>query len=122
MQIQMSESEKLFMENVEHFRTMKEDLGMSTIWDMHMGRGKQAADELIMEAGPHKMTYTYIESMGDSYDDVVWKTISATAASGSVKDLWKAADDLILASGTHHVYIEDFDVQKDGTLELVTGS
>ena len=56
--------------------------------------------------------------MGDSYDEVVWKTISATAASGSVKDLWKAADDLILASGTHHVYIEDFDVQKDGTLSV----
>ena len=87
MQIQMSESEKLFMENVDHFAKMKEDLGMVSIWDMHMGRGKQAADELVMEDRQYKVTYKYIHKMGDTFDDVEWAEVSMFAPSGRVKDL-----------------------------------
>ena len=122
MQIQMSESEKLFMENVDHFAKMKEDLGMVSIWDMHMGRGKQAADELVMEDRQYKVTYKYIHKMGDTFDDDEWAEVSMFAPSGRVKDLWFAADSCIRQSGTHHMYIEDFDIQEDGTLALVTGS
>lgn len=37
-------------------------------------------------------------------------------------DMWKAAEEVILKSGTHHRYIEDFNIQDDGSFILITGS
>lgn len=37
-------------------------------------------------------------------------------------DLWKAADDLIVKSKTHHYFIEGFEAKGFGVYELVTGS
>ena len=120
--MQITDSDKLFIENVDHFRDLGASLGMNSIWDIHVGAGKQTADDLILDDQQYKVTYTYIDSMGSTMDDVTWATVSMFAPSGSVKDLWFAADSCIKQSGTHHSYIEDFEMQEDGTLALVTGS
>lgn len=115
--------DEMFLESVDHYNKMKEDLGMVSQWDIHVGNGQFAADDLLLQGDKqYKVTYTYIESMGDTMDDVQWAEVSMFAPSGSIKDLWFAADSCIRQSGTHHSYIEDFEMQEDGTLALVTGS
>ena len=48
--------------------------------------------------------------------------VTMMAVDGSIKSLWFAAESCIRQSGTHHMYIENFHVLDDGSLELVTGS
>jgi hypothetical protein len=64
--------------------------------------------------------------MGDTMDDVTWMTFTAVAMNGTVGELWKAAENCFqqakAALDDWHYFVEDFDVQEDGTLELVTGS
>ena len=115
--------DEMFLESVDHYNTMKAELGMVSQWDIHVGNGLHDKDDLLLKGDKqYKVTYTYIESMGDTMDDVQWAEVSMFAPSGSIKDLWFAADSCIRQSGTHHSYIEDFDMQEDGTLSLVTGS
>lgn len=115
--------DELFLEAVDHYTAMKAELGMVSQWDIHVGNGVFAADDLLLKGDKqYKVTYTYIDSMGDTMDDVQWATVSMFAPSGSIKDLWFAADSCIRQSGTHHSYIEDFEMQEDGSLALVTGS
>jgi len=49
-------------------------------------------------------------------------TYTETVKGDTWLSLWKAANQLILKSGTHHSYIEDFTMNDDGELELTTGS
>jgi len=112
-----------FLESVDHYNAMKAELGMVSQWDIHVGNGLHDKDDLLLKGDKqYKVTYTYIAEMGDTMDDVTWAEVSMFAPSGSIKDLWFAADSCIRQSGTHHSYIEDFDVQEDGSLALVTGS
>lgn len=112
---------EIFFETLDHFDKMKKDLGMESQWSMFDG-GPMSADQLLLQDKQYKVTYTYIEQMGDTMEDVTWAEVSMFAPSGSIKDLWFAANSCIKQSGTHHSYIEGFDVNEDGTLSLVTGS
>jgi hypothetical protein len=64
--------------------------------------------------------------MGDSFDDVEWVTFNAVAKDGTLGGLWAAAEDCFQQAkennGDWHYFVEDFAMQDDGTLELVTGS
>ena len=112
-----------FLESIDHYNAMKAELGMVSQWDIHVGNGFFDKDDLLLKGDKqYKVTYTYIAEMGDTMDDVQWAEVSMFAPSGSIKDLWFAADSCIRQSGTHHSYIEDFEMQEDGTLALVTGS
>ena len=59
-------------------------------------------------------------------DDVTWITFTAVAENGTVGALWEAAESCFqqakLAIGDWHYFVEDFEVQEDGSLSLVTGS
>ena len=112
---------EVLIETIDHFIAMKEELGMVSQWSIYDG-GMMDADAEIFKDKQYKVTYTYITEMGDSYDDVQWAEVSMFAPSGSIKDLWFAANSCIKQSGTHHSYIENFEMQDDGTLALVTGS
>ena len=115
--------DEMFLESVDHYAKMKEDLGMVSTWDIHVGNGCLDKDDLLLKGDKqYKVTYTYIKSMGDTMDDTEWAEVSMFAPSGSVKDLWFAADSCIRQSGTHHSYIEDFEGKWNGCLALVTGS
>ena len=59
-------------------------------------------------------------------DDVTWITFTAVAENGTLGAMWKAAESCFqqakLAIGDWHYFVEDFEMQDDGTLNLVTGS
>ena len=108
---------------IEHFNDLKSQLGYETVWSME---GIMPLDKAIFSDKPRVVKYKCIKEMGATMDDVTWETFTAVAENGTVGALWKAAESCYqqakLAVGDWHYFIENFDVQDDGTLELVTGS
>lgn len=109
---------------MEHYDELKNSLGYETVWSM--GMAPVPLDHAILTAEPRVVKYSCIKEMGDTIDDVTWETFTAVAENGTVGALWKAAESCYqqakTALGDWHYFIEDFDLQDDGTLKLVTGS
>ena len=108
---------------IEHFNDLKAQLGYETVWSIE---GIMPLDKAIFTDKPRVVKYKCIKEMGPTFDDTIWETFTAVAENGTVGALWKAAESCYqqakLAVGDWHYFIENFDVQDDGTLELVTGS
>ena len=109
---------------IEHFDDLKTELGYSTTWSM--GQGIMALDQKIFSDKVRVVTYKCIAEMGKTMDDVTWMTFTAVAMDGTVGELWKAAESCYqqakLALGDWHYFVEDFELEDDGSLSLVTGS
>ena len=109
---------------MEHFDDLKTELGYSTVWSM--GSGIMNLDTNIFSDKARVVTYKCIKEMGATMDDVTWITFTAVAENGTVGALWKAAESCFqqakLAIGDWHYFVEDFELQEDGSLSLVTGS
>jgi hypothetical protein len=115
---------------IEHFDDMQQELGMSTVWSMWDG-GIMDADQAIFTDKMRKVTYNFVRAdatLEEIYADLddngnrSMVQVSSFAVNGTVKALWAAAESCIKQSGTHHSFIEDFEMQDDGSLALVTGS
>ena len=110
---------------MEHFDDLKAELGYETVWSMYDG-GNMPLDFALFTDKPRVVTYKCIKEMGATMDDVTWITFTAVAENGTIGALWKAAESCFqqakVAIGDWHYFIENFDVQEDGSLSLVTGS
>lgn len=108
----------------EHYNDLKDELGYETIWSLD--EGIMPLDKPIFTRKPRLVTYRCIESIGDNYDGVQWTEFTSTAVNGTVGELWRAAESVFKQAkatvGDWHIYIEDFQMQDDGSLKLVTGS
>ena len=109
---------------------MKDELKMNTVWSIYEV-GLQNSDYAILNNKVRKVTYQSVDPNASQEDlladlnDRGSRTtieVSAWAENGTIKALWAAAETCIKLSGTHHSYIENFEMHDDGTLELVTGS
>lgn len=108
---------------IEHYNDLKTELGYDTVWSME---GVMPLGQAIFTDKPRVVTYKCIKEMGATMDDVTYITFTAVAENGTVGALWKAAESCFqqakLAINDWHYFVEDFDMQDDGSLELVTGS
>ena len=109
---------------MEHFDDLKAELGYNTTWSM--GSGVMALDQKIFSDKIRVVTYKCIAEMGDTMDDVTWMTFTAVAENGTVGALWKAAEECFQLAkktlGDWHYFVENFELEEDGSLSLVTGS
>ena len=109
---------------IEHFDDLKAELGYDTTWSM--GSGVMALDQKIFSDKIRVVTYKCIAEMGDTMDDVTWMTFTAVAENGTVGALWKAAEECFQLAkktlGDWHYFVENFELEEDGSLSLVTGS
>ena len=107
----------------EHFSDLKDQLGYDTVWSIE---GIRPLDRGLFTDKPRVIKYKCIKEMGATFDDVTYETFTAVAEDGTVGALWKAAESCFqqakLALGDWHYFIEDFEVQEDGSLQLITGS
>ena len=107
----------------EHYTDLKNTLGYDTVWSIE---GVMPLEYSLFTDKPRVVKYKCIKVMGKTFDDVTFETFTAVAENGTVGALWKAAESCFqqakLAVGDWHQYIEDFQIQDDGSLELVTGS
>jgi|TARA_R110002153_G_scaffold265514_1_gene428221 hypothetical protein len=119
-----------FTVTMNHFDAMREELGMSSVWSMYDGNCMTADQELFTDKS-RTVVYEYVradatteELMADLRDgkNRCMVQVSSVAVDGTIKSLWAAAESCIKQSGTHHQFIEDFELQDDGTLLLETGS
>ena len=109
---------------IEHFNDLKWQQGYETVWSLQSGI--MNLDQQIFTNKPRLVTYKVISEMGECLADVKWETFTCMAKDGTVGGLWAAAESCFkqakLALGDWHYFIEDFEMQDDGSLELVTGS
>jgi len=107
----------------EHYTDLKNELGYDTVWSIE---GVMPLEYSFFTDKPRIIKYSCIKNMSNSGHAVEWETFTAVAENGTVGALWKAAESCFqqakLAVGDWHIYIEDFQIQDDGSLELVTGS
>ena len=108
---------------MEHFDELKAELGYETVWSMDSGILN--LDQKILTDKARVVTYKCIKEI-KSMDDVTYITFTAVAEDGTVGALWKAAESCFqqakLAIGDWHYFVENFEVEEDGSLSLVTGS
>ena len=108
---------------MEHFDELKAELGYDTVWSMDSGI--MNLDQNIFSDKARVVTYKCIKEI-KSMNDVTYITFTAVAENGTVGALWKAAESCFqqakLAIGDWHYFVEDFEVEEDGSLSLVTGS
>jgi len=113
---------------MEYWNDMKDELDVKSIWSIHEAG---SIDSVIFTKRMRKVTYEFVrpdatvEELDADLRDGGKRAsaeVSSWAVDGTVKSLWHAADSCISQSGTHHMYIEDFEMQDDGTLSLTTGS
>ena len=108
---------------MEHFDDLKHELGYDTTWSM--GSGVMALDQKIFSDKARVVNYKCNKEI-KSMDDVTYITFTAVAENGTVGALWKAAESCFqqakLAIGDWHYFVENFEVEEDGSLSLVTGS
>tara|TARA_B100000073_G_scaffold338472_1_gene335654 strand:- start:31 stop:411 length:381 start_codon:yes stop_codon:yes gene_type:complete len=109
---------------MEHYDDLKAELGYDTVWSMDSGILN--LDQKILTDKARVVNYKCIKNMSNSGHGVEWITFTAVAEDGSVGALWKAAESCYqqakLAIGDWHYFVENFEVQEDGNLSLVTGS
>ena len=108
---------------MEHFDELKAELGYETVWSVDSGI--MNLDQKIFSDKARVVTYKCIKEI-KSMDDVTYITFTAVAENGTVGALWKAAESCFLqaklAIGDWHYFVENFEVEEDGSLSLVTGS
>jgi hypothetical protein len=122
--------DEAMMDCMWHFDAMREELGYNSIWSIY-DAGCADKDFTIFKKSAIRVRYQFVRhdaTMEELEYDIANGTQSAMAevttiaVTGTIADLWRAAESLIKQSGTHHMYIENFEMQDDGSLMLVTGS
>lgn len=118
-----------FLKKADYFMNVQHDNDLETIWSIH--EVDDIYKKCAVKVKGKTLRYVSIRSNA-SYDDILadiennssftTQTHTTTVHGNTWLDLWKAAEDLILKSGTHHRYIEDFECQDDGSYVLTTGS
>ena len=121
---QISDEDKKAFAEMDHFDALKAEQGYETVWSIETGI--VPLDHKIFTNKPRVVKYKVIKEMGATFDDVTYETFTCMAQNGTVGALWTAAESCFkqakLALGDWHYFIEDFEVQDDGSLQLVTGS
>lgn len=115
---------------MEHFEDLRVELNLDSVWSIWDG-GSMPADYALFTKKMRKVVYEFvrpdatIEDIEADLRDGGKRSsaqVSSWAVDGTVKNLWIAANSCIKQSGTHHSYIENFELLNDGSLDLVTGS
>lgn len=107
----------------EHYDDLKNELGYDTVWDMNFDLAR--LDKKVFKDKPYIVKYECIKNINDDLK-IELVTFTAVTKDGTVGELWKAAESCYqqakLFVGDWHIYIEDFEMQDDGSLSMITGS
>lgn len=114
------------MDAVTYWNNERERLGYETIWSIWE---TPTVDTKLLTDRPRLVTYK-IYPKDVSVDELMDGTateivVKATATSGTVRDLWAAAETVYQKAktlGDWHTFVEDFHMEDDGSLTLCMGS
>lgn len=78
-------------------------------------------EDLINPPAGARLTYRYI--VGGEFPNYEWAEVSSFLSDASDKDVIRAVDSLRKqADDDHHIFIEGFDKNEDGSYRVVLGS
>jgi hypothetical protein len=119
--------DKSTIDSIRFWAACQDRLGFETVWSMFEFTD---LDQNILTAGKsYQVCYTFygqdvtIQELLDGTAELV--EVRATAKNGSVRELWRAAEDCYQqakAQGDWHKFIEDIKMRDDGSFKLVMGS
>ena len=122
-------AKKSFEDQMQYFENARIENDLHTVWSIY--EVSDITSNAAIKVAGKTIVYESIcpnASMEDIEADL-WdggkrysKMYSATVNGTTWLSMWKAANKVIIQSGTHHSYIEDFTMNSDGTIELTTGS
>ena len=115
-----------FQNKMNYFNGVQNALKYDTVWSIDE---VDNVDMNMLSDNPRRVFYRFYakdasveELLSDSAEMI---EVSSLAVNGTVRELWRAAESCFQqakAKGDWHKFIEDFEVQEDGSLELVMGS
>lgn len=118
-----------FLDQIDYFNEVREEQNLNTVWSIH--EVKDITAKCPVNVKMKKVVYETVSAdatqedlMLDLQDGGKRASVQYTSfvAGDTWLDLWKAAESVVMQSGTHHRYIEDFEINNDGTIDLTTGS
>ena len=119
-----------FMDLINHYDDLREQQGFTSVWSM-TEFGTKDLDFEVVKKSAIRVRYQFVRSdatIEEINADIAdggkrsMAEVTSIAVTGTIGGLWRAAESCIKQSGTHHMYIEDFEFGEDGTLMLITGS
>jgi len=119
-----------FMDLINHYDDLREQQGFTSVWSM-TEFGTKDLDFEVFKKSAIRVRYQFVRSdatIEEINADIAdggkrsMAEVTSIAVTGTIGGLWRAAESCIKQSGTHHMYIEDFEFGEDGTLMLITGS
>ena len=120
-------SEDQMMQDIRYWADKQDELGYVSRWSL--GEGTLMETKIFTDK-ERVVTYTVyardvtIEQLMDGTAKKV--TFSTIAKDGTVAELYRAGETLIQNAmdqeGNWHIFIEDFNMQADGSLVMTTGS
>lgn len=113
------------MQTIQYWDAQQQELGFETVWSMW---DFTDIDQTVLKPGTKRVTYTFIRgdaTMEEILNDTALIQVSALAVNGTVRELWRAAESCFQQAkqqGDWHKFIEDLELQEDGSWELTMGS
>jgi hypothetical protein len=120
-------ADEIMTDDIHYWADKQEELGYVSRWSL--GENTRMETKLFSDKQRH-ITYT-VYARDVSLDDLLNGTaqrvqFSTFATNGTVAALYRAGEFLIKCAieqeGAHHIFIEDFEAQDDGSFAMVTGS
>lgn len=105
-----------FYNKMNYFNGAREALNYDTTWSIYEA---DHVDSQMLNDKVRRVFYRFYDGKMREVE------VSAVAADGTVRSFWAAAESCYQqakAQGDWHYFIEDFQVQEDGSLELWMGS
>ena len=120
-------ADEIMMGDIHYWADKQEELGYVSRWSM--GEGTRMETEIFTNKQRH-ITYTVYardvtveELQNGTAQQVMFSTF---ATDGTVAALYRAGEFLIKCAmeqeGDWHIFIEDFEMQDDGSFVMITGS
>ena len=119
-----------YMDLINHYDDLREQQGFTSVWSM-TEFGAKDLDFEVFKKSAIRVRYQFVREDATTAELVAdmedggkrsMAEVTSIAVTGTIGGLWRAAESCIKQSGTHHIFIEDFEFGEDGTLLLVTGS
>ena len=122
--------DRQFNARMNYFNSLQTVYDYDSVWSMYEIEDINDTVPFENQVG-RRIAYQYIRddaTCEEIYNDLENNTkssfaeVSTTCCGDTWQDMWRAAEQLIKLSGTHHRYIEDFEMLADGSWLLITGS
>lgn len=115
-----------FLNKMHYFAGAREALDCDTVWSIYE---VDHIDSVMLSDKVRRVFYRFYakdvtseELMNGTAEEI---EVSSTAVNGTVRELWRAAESCYKQAkvqGDWHYFVEDFQMQEDGSLEIWMGS